>query len=197
MSKKIFKGYLKRILDNFFQGLLFITPIGLTIFILFKVFDFADSLVQNYIADLLPFKIPGLGIILLFIIISIFGYFGQRLISKPMTIIFEKMLKKAPFIEMVYSSIKDFLSAFVGKEKKFKQPVLVKINPAANIEKIGFITETDLKELNAIGKVAVYLPWSYTFTGELIIVPIEQVTPIDISSTEAMKFVVSGGVSKM
>jgi uncharacterized membrane protein len=186
----------KKILDYFFQGLLLVAPIGLTIYFIFILFRYADDLAQEYILSLLPFKIPGLGIILLFLIISILGYFGQRLITRPVSALFEKTLKKAPVIEMVYSSIKDFLSAFVGKDKKFKQPVLVKINPAANIEKIGFITETDLKELKSIGKVAVYLPWSYTFSGELIIVPADQVTPIDISSGDAMKFIISGGVSK-
>jgi uncharacterized membrane protein len=187
----------KKIIDYFFQGLLYIAPIGLTIYFIFIIFNYADSLAQNFILKLLPFKIPGLGIILLFIIISCLGYLGHRLITRPVSAIFEKMLGKAPIVEMVYSSIKDFLSAFVGKDKKFKQPVLVKVNPDANIEKIGFITETDLKNINSEGKVAVYLPWSYAFSGELIIVPAELVRPIDISSADAMKFIVSGGVSKM
>ena len=114
-----------------------------------------------------------------------------------MKVILEKMLSKAPIIQVVYTSIRDFLSAFVGKEKKFTQPVLVKVNKISDLEKIGFLTATDLSELNLRDKVAVYFPHSYNFSGELFIVPRDQVIPLDIHPAEAMKFIVSGGVSNL
>jgi len=97
---------------------------------------------------------------------------------------------------VIYSSIRDLLSAFVGKEKKFNNPVLVKVNHLSNLEKLGFLTQDDLSHLGVEGKkVAVYFPHSYNFSGELFIVPIEHVRPVDITSVEHMKFIVSGGAS--
>jgi len=189
--------FFKKIFEYFLQGLLYIAPLGLTLFVGYKVWDFLNGLTQVYIDKLIGFKIPGLGIVLLFIFIAATGYFGQRLISKPFNVIFEKLLAKAPIIKVVYTSIRDFLSAFVGKEKKFTQPVLVKVSKTVDLEKIGFLTATDLGDLKIKDKVAVYFPHSYAFSGELFIVPSELITPLDINPAEAMKFIVSGGISKI
>jgi uncharacterized membrane protein len=150
-----------------------------------------------YIEHFTKIHIPGLGLILLFFSIAFVGYFGQKIVVRPFKITIEKLLGRAPIIQVVYTSIRDFLSAFVGKEKKFNQPVLVKVNKISDLEKIGFLTATDLSDLNIKDKVAVYFPHSYNFSGELFIVPIDQVTPLNIPPAEAMKFIVSGGVSKL
>lgn len=191
------KKFWKRIFDYFLQGLLYIAPLGATVYVIIIIFQFINGMSQQYIDKLLNFHIPGIGIIIMFGFIAIVGYFGQRLFSQPMKIILEKMLSKAPIIQMIYTSIRDFLSAFVGKEKKFNQPVLVKVNKSAELEKIGFLTASDLSDLNIKDKVAVYFPHSYAFSGELFIVPTELVTPLDIHPAEAMKFIVSGGISKL
>jgi uncharacterized membrane protein len=65
----------------------------------------------------------------------------------------------------------------------------------SNLEKLGFLTESDLSRLNEPGKVAVYFPHSYNFSGEMFIVPVEQVRPIDLPPGDTMKFIVSGGVA--
>jgi uncharacterized membrane protein len=89
------------------------------------------------------------------------------------------------------------MEAFVGKEKKFNQPVRVKVNLISDLEKLGFITESDLSDLGIKDKVAVYFPHSYNFSGELFIVPVSQITPLDVPAGVLMKFIVSGGVTKM
>ena len=71
------------------------------------------------------------------------------------------------------------------------------INPEAKLEKLGFLTEHDLAILGEEDKVAVYFPHSYNFSGELFIVPSNQVRELDISPTDVMKFIVSGGVSQL
>ena len=195
--KKWGKYLSKKAFDYFLQGLLYIAPFGVTLYIIFVTFGYVNGLTQQHIDKLLKFHIPGLGLILLFFFIAIVGYFGQRLISQPIKIMIEKLLAKAPIIQVVYTSIRDFLSAFVGKEKKFTQPVLVKVNKIAELEKIGFLTAHDLSDLKLKDKVAVYFPHSYAFSGELFIVPSELVTTLDIHPAEAMKFIVSGGISKL
>ena len=191
------KKTMKKLFDYFLQGLLYIAPLGITFYCVYLVFMFVDGLVQQHIEHFLKFKIPGLGLILLFFSIALVGYVGQRIVAKPFNVLIEKILSKAPIIQVVYTSIRDFLSAFVGKEKKFTQPVLVMVNKISQLEKIGFLTATDLSDLNIKDKVAVYFPHSYNFSGELFIVPRDQVTLLNIHPAEAMKFIVSGGVSKL
>lgn len=196
-GKSTQKRIYKRVFDYFIQGLLFIAPIGLTIYVIVLIFQFIDGMVQVYLDQILPFHIPGIGIIIMFLIITFFGFLGHRIISTPMRLILEKSLSKAPLIQLVYTSIRDLISAFVGKEKKFNQPVLVKMDENSKLERMGFLTATDLSQLDRKDKVAVYLPYSYAFMGELIIVPAEWVTPVDLHASEVMKFIVSGGVSKL
>jgi len=191
------KKFYLRIFDYFLQGLLYVAPLGLTVYIIYVVFQFVNGLAQQYIDRLMPFRIPGLGIIIMFTFISIMGYFGHKLFTQPVKLLLEKLLNKAPLIHVIYTSIRDLVSAFVGKEKKFTQPVLVKVNKSVELEKIGFLTASDLSELGMKGKVAVYFPHSYAFSGELFIVPSELVTPLDMAPAEAMKFIVSGGISKI
>ena len=75
--------------------------------------------------------------------------------------------------------------------------MLVKVNLISDLEKMGFITQNDLSEIGIKDKVSVYFPHSYNFSGEMFIVPVEHITPLDIPPTEAMKFIVSGGVTKV
>ena len=187
---------IKKILDLFLQGMLYTAPLGLTVLVIYWLFGFVDDTVQPLFEKIFEIKIPGLGIVLVFTLITFMGYIGPRLITGPMKALFRKMLGKAPAIDSLYSLFKDFISAFIGKERKFNQPVRVSMSKTSEIERIGFITETDLRELNIHDKVAVYLPYSLSFMGELLIVPVDQVTHIDAPATEVMKFIVSGGVTK-
>ena len=90
------------------------------------------------------------------------------------------------------------MNTFVGKKKGFSQPVLIKVYENSTIERIGFVTNEDMETLNlAKGKVLVYLPHSYAFSGQLFVVDRSYITPIDSSSSEIMKLIVSGGVTEI
>jgi len=189
-ENKDFNYRLKQTFAFFFQGLLYIGPIALTIYIFVLAFQLVDGII--------PVGIPGLGILVIFVSVTLTGIIGQRLLSKPFVAYFNYLLNKAPLFKIVYSSIKDLISAFVGKEKKFNQPVLVKVSKVSNLEKLGFITQTDVEELGlGKGKVAVYFPHSYAFTGELFIAPAEDVSMVDIPAAEVMKFIISGGITRI
>jgi len=154
-----------------------------------------DGLIQNYLESWIKIHIPGLGILLLFGMITLLGMIGGTIIGAPIRRIIEKLLDRAPVFKLIYSSIRDLLSAFVGKEKKFNQPVLVKVNTISELEKVGFLTQDDLNSIGIRDKVAVYFPHSYNFSGEMFIVPSEHVRPLNMAPADAMKFVVSGGVA--
>jgi uncharacterized membrane protein len=192
---------MKKLVRYFLQGLLYITPLAVTVYVIVVAFIWIDGLLRD-----LPFlqhetysqySFPGIGILVILMTVTGIGYLGQRFFSAPIIGFMEGMLDKAPLIKFIYSSVKDLLSAFVGKEKKFDQPVLVKLDNSQSIERLGFLTSNDLSAMGIDGKLAVYLPSSYGMLGELVIVPKENVTFLNVHSTDAMKFIVSGGVTRI
>ncbi len=188
---------MKKLTGYFLQGLLYLAPTGITIYIVYFVFKFIDGPIQTFLHHYISIKIPGLGLVLILVLITLLGLLGQTIFFKPIRNFVDSVMNRAPLIKVVYSAIRDLLSAFVGKEKKFNQPVLVLVNTISNLEKMGFLTQEDLTELEIKDKVAVYFPHSYNFSGEMFIVPKEHIRPLNIPSAEAMKFIVSGGVTKV
>jgi uncharacterized membrane protein len=186
---------MKKLTSYFLQGLLFLAPISITLYVIYLVFNFADKLAQEFLTTMIGTEIPGLGILVMLVFLTILGFVGQTIIARPFQIFFNKIIHTVPLLELIYSAIKDFFSAFVGKDKKFNKPVSFKINPNDNASRIGFITNQNLKAFNTPNMVAVYVPFSYTFTGETYLVSKDAVAPIDAPASEVMKFLVAGGVA--
>ncbi len=185
---------LKKIGTYFLQGVLFTVPLAVTLYVIFALLGFIDAILPT----ILPFKIdiPGLGLVILVIMITVIGFLGNTVIANPINYWFKRLLNRAPVIKSIYTSIMDFTEAIVGgKKKKFSKPVLVKLSQ--DVEKPGFITQSDLSSWG-IGeeKVMVYLPHSYGFTGNIFIVPKKNVSPLKVKSAEMMKIILSGGVAE-
>ena len=178
---------MKKFINYFLQGLLYIVPITVTLYVVVWTFQKIDGI--------LPFQFPGLGLIIIISLITIIGFLGSAVITSPINAFFQNLLKRAPLLKTIYSSVKDLMNTFVGNKKGFSEPVLVKIYENSTIERIGFITNEDVESLNiAKGKVLVYMPHSYAISGQLFVVEKKNVSPIDKSSAEIMKLIVSGGV---
>lgn len=188
---------IKKLFSYFLQGLLYIAPISIVIYIVYSLFNFMDGILQDLLVQFFGMKIPGLGILILVFFIALVGFLGNTIIANPLKKLAKNIIERVPFLKFIYDAFDDLVSVFVGKDKKFSKPVLVKINKESDIEKLGFITEENLEFLNDEDKVAVYFPHSYNFSGELFIVPKANVKPIDVRSSELMKFIVSAGVTSI
>lgn len=175
------------LIGYFFQGLLIVMPIAATAYLLFSIFVWLDNL--------LNLNTKGLGVLVIIFGLVLLGFLGSTFIIKPLFLVIEKILNRLPFVKIIYSSLKDLVSAFVGDKQKFNQAVLVRLNQESEIYKLGFITRSDLSNIGISDKMAVYLPHSYNFSGDLFVVPSQNVTFLDAPASEIMKFVVSGGVS--
>ena len=181
---------MKKFINYFLQGLLYIVPITVTLYVVYWTFQKIDGI--------LPFQFPGLGLIIIIALITFVGFVGSAIIASPINSFFQRLLKKAPLLQTIYSSVKDLMGTFVGKKKGFSQPVLIKLYENSTIERIGFITNEDLSTLRIKeGKVLVYLPHSYAFSGQLFVVDRSYITPVDSSSSEIMKLIISGGVTEI
>ena len=192
---------MKKIVKYFLRGLLYTVPLAVTGAFAIWAFNKIEAIIPTLMPRMMnemPVVFPGIGIILIFLIIVCIGFIGSLIIKTPINSFFRKLLKKAPILETIYSSVKDIMNTFVGKKKGFDHPVLIKIYENSTIERIGFITQDDLSSLNIKkGKVLVYLPHSYAFSGQLFVVDKEYITQIDSSSAEIMKLIVSGGVTQV
>lgn len=185
-----YRRVLKKLINSFLQGLLLIAPLSITIFVLYKLLGFVDGLI--------PMNIPGLGLLIIIGSITLIGFAGSIVIKRPITFIFTNVIERIPLLKILYTSINDLLSAFVGQKKKFTEPVMVMLSKESDIRKLGFITEKDLSNIGIDNQfVAVYLPHSYNFSGNMFIVPAANVIPVDANPAEFMKFIVSGGVTKV
>jgi len=190
----------KALINYFIKGILVVVPIGVAIFLVFWIIATLDKLLNLSGAIWVdaktgePIYVPGLGILTVVIIILLAGIIVTNLITEPIKLWFNRWFKRLPLFNILYSSVKDLTEAFVGDEKKFNEPVIVEINNHG-LKQVGFVTRKDLSKLKLHGNVAVYFPFSYSFAGQLAIVKAENVEPLNMSASEAMKFIVSGGVS--
>lgn len=175
---KHFTGY-------FFQGLIVLAPIAASIYILYIIFKKVDGLLK------LP--IPGVGLLITVAAVTFIGFLASNFVTKKFFGYLERLLSKLPLVKILYSSIKDLIGAFVGDKKSFDRPVMVSLGENAGV--VGFVTRDDLEFLGLPDHVCVYLPQSYNFAGNLLVVPGNCVKPITANSSDVMTFLVSGGVS--
>ncbi|SIT94570.1 DUF502 domain-containing protein [Pontibacter indicus] len=180
---------MRRILRYFLNGLLIIAPISITVWIVVAIVDWLNSM--------LDLGIPGLGILIMFVLLTLVGFISSSFFVKPLLVITERLIHKTPLIGIVYSSIKDLFNAFVGDNQKFNKPVMVKMSEDSDNLKFGFVTQDAFSSVDVEDRVAVYFPHSYNFSGELFVVPKRNVIYLDLPSSDVMKFVVSGGVSRL
>lgn len=183
---------MKDILAYFLKGLLYVVPVAVTIYVLVAVVSFADSIFEGIpvVGD-----VPGLGLVIVLVLVTCAGYFGGRLITPQFTSWFNRTMSRIPLVKLIYTSIRDLMKAFVGDKRKFDKPVLVSLDAGGLNNRLGFVTQEDLASLGLDGMVAVYSPYPYSVMGDLIVAPRSQVRPIDVKPAELMKMLVSGGVS--
>ncbi|HRG58727.1 MAG TPA: DUF502 domain-containing protein [Bacteroidia bacterium] len=189
---------MNKLIRYLLQGILFTVPVAITFYVIVAITNWVASAVDFLGISIHPIIDPLLGLIGGVIILIVIGGIGSSIFFYPIFKRIEHLIEKTPFLKIVYSSVKDLLSAFVGQKKKFNKPVLVKVNDHPLMEKMGFITQNSLKDLGIEGKkVAVYFPLSYSLSGDLFIVSEENVKAVNVPAAEFMKFIISGGVTEI
>ena len=186
--RRFFTGInMNELARNFLEGLLILVPVVATIYVAFFVFETIDGW--------LNIPIPGVGFLVTIILITLTGRFASNVFVQKVLDGTERLLTRAPFVKLVYSSIKDLIAAFMGEKKRFDQPVIVTLTPGGHAEAIGFVTRSSMEFIGLMDSVAVYFPQSYNFAGNLLVFPKDQVRPLEAESSDMMAFIVSGGVS--
>ena len=195
MLSKLFQ----RVLYYLIKGTLVVVPVAGAFFLIIWIvasLDNALNITQHFLEDDRghPLYIPGIGILTVLLILIFVGFVFTTLVTEPIKNWFSRTINRIPLFNTLYSSIKDFTEAFVGDAKKFNDPVLVEVNETG-LKKIGFLTQRDLRKIGLEDEVVVYFPYAYSFAGQVVVAKASRVTKLEMSATDAMKLVVSGGVS--
>lgn len=127
--------------------------------------------------------------------IAFVGIMTKGVIAQQILGFFEGIIEKAPGLNFIFGTTKDMTEAFVGENKKFTKPVIVEISEG--VYKIGFLTQEDMSVIGMPNCCAVYLPYSYTLSGETTVFDKSRVKPIDQESGYVTKFVLSGGATNL
>ncbi len=187
------------LLSYLIKGILVVVPLAGALFLIVWIVSSIDEAL-NISTWLWPddtgraIYVPGLGILAVVVLLILVGMIFTSVVTEPIYQWLNRLFNRIPLFNTLYSSIKDFTEAFVGDSKKFNEPVLVTVN-GSGLKKIGFLTQRDLSKIGLEGEVMVYFPYAYSFAGQVVIAKVEHVKLLPISATDAMKLVVSGGVS--
>ena len=188
---------MKIILRSFVNGVLTILPIILVIYVVYKAFMFLDSILGNVLRPYMQEDyIPGIGLLTTIILITLLGWMSTKFFTGTVIRLIDKLLEKIPFVKTIYSVIKDTFQSFLGEKKSFSKVALITI-PGTDMKSIGFITTEDLEDFHNPLKdyVAVYIQQTFQVAGFTLLIPKDQVEIIDVKPEEAMKFILSGGMT--
>jgi uncharacterized membrane protein len=178
---------MRTLAKHFFSGLLVVVPVFGSIAVVVWVLQALDALY--------PMPVPGLGLGIALGLITLLGFLTGNVVGRKVVEKLEAGMKRLPVVSLLYSSLKDLLGAFVGDKRSFDKPVMVAVSPDVRV--FGFVTCDRFDDVRLEGHVAVYLPQSYNFAGNLLVVRKERVEPVDADSAQFMAFIVSGGVAEM
>ncbi len=195
---------MRSLMRFFFQGLLILLPVVLTIYLVYLIFTALNETVFSAIGSLLTLFFPALepglsttlaGTAVTLLVITATGLIGSLYLGRYLMGYVDRFLDRIPLVKLLYNALKDLFNAFLGETKSFDKPVLVYLSEDKRIKAMGFMTRESMESFGLEDEVAVYLPQSYNFAGNLIIVPKTQVERLDVAASQVTAFVVSGGVS--
>lgn len=185
---------MKKIIGVFLKGAIALAPVAITLYILYKLYVIMDGIFKGLLESA-GLYFPGLGAILTLALIFVVGLLASNWITSQVLKLVENLFARVPFVKSIYGIIKDTISSFSDSKKGFSQLVTVNI-PNSPIKLLGFMTNNEESKFLPEGYCAVYLMQSMQWAGNLIIVPKELITPVDVTSEEAIKFIASAGLIK-
>ena len=189
-----------RIRNYFITGIVVLIPIGITVYLTILIISISSKILPNELNpnNLLPFNIPGLEIIIAFLLITFIGWFSLSFIGKRLLTLFNNILKKIPILRTIYSAIGQMTETFTKTDKSQKNVVLVE-HPRKGSWAVGFATQENSGEITTKTKtklINVFIPTTPNPTsGFLLMFPKDDVIFLDLTFEEASKFIVSAGTS--
>lgn len=198
------RGFLARLQTYFFTGVLVTAPVTITVWLAWKFISYVDSKVTPMIPavwnpeNYLPFSIPGLGLVLIFVSLTLVGFLTAGLLGRSLVRSGERLLDQLPVVRGLYSALKQiFETVFKEQSDAFREVVLIEY-PRRGSWAIGFITgdaTENIQEQTPNHSINIFLPTTPNPTsGFLLFLPREETRTLRMSVEEGIKMVVSGGI---
>jgi len=194
----------ERTRSHFVTGLLVIVPLWMTWYVLASLVRWMDRVLAVLPKDYrpeawLPFPVPGLGVILTLLVIQIVGIMGANLLGRSFVNSFERLLGRIPVVRGIYGSVQQMLRQLVVVDaNKYHRVVLMRYPGGEGIYRIGFVTGERVlttRENPSEKLLHVFLPNSPNVaTGHFFVVSESQVLATDISTEQAIRLIMSGGL---
>jgi uncharacterized membrane protein len=198
-------GLLARLRAYLFAGILLSAPISITLYIAWIVVNFVDQWVARMLPPAynpnhyLPFNIPGLGLVLVLIVLIVVGWLAAGILGRFFVSVSEGVLNRMPVIRSVYGAVKQIFETILAERANaFSKVVLVQF-PREGMWRIGFVTGVipgNVQDVAEGGVVNVFVPNSPNVTaGFLVLIPPKEIVHVDLTPEEALKLIVSGGIA--
>jgi uncharacterized membrane protein len=196
---------MQRLRAYFFAGILITAPITLTLYITWLLINFIDAKVTNLLPgdynpnSYLPVNIPGLGLIIAVVLLTLIGWLTAGFFGRLFLRISEAILRRMPVVRSIYAWVKQiFETVFHERASPFREVVLIEF-PRKGLWRVGFITGRTpgtTQDIVPGGLVNVFLPGTpNAASGFLVLVPVADIYRVDLTTEEALKLVVSGGIA--
>tara|TARA_B100002051_G_C16435640_1_gene486410 strand:+ start:59 stop:688 length:630 start_codon:yes stop_codon:yes gene_type:complete len=195
-------SFLAKLRNYFITGIVVLIPIGLTLYLTKFIIEFSSRLLPNEVNpnNYLPFKIPGLEIIVAIIFITIIGGLSLSFIGKKILQIFNDLLKRIPILRTIYSAIGQLTETFAPQQSAQKKSVVLIEYPRKGTWAVGFATKDNEGEISKKTNselVNVFVPTTPNPTsGFLLMFPKSEIKYLDMTFEEASRFIVSAGTSE-
>jgi uncharacterized membrane protein len=161
------------------------------------IFTTIDSWLGDSLERWLGFRVWGGGFLITMALITLIGFMASGILTRGALAAVEAVFERLPGVRLLYHSAKDLLNAFVGERRRFDKPVLVALDDEATTQLVGFLTAESLDALGAADHVTVYIPFSYSIAGHVMVVPARRVRRVDADAPAVMAYIVSGGVTRV
>ncbi len=186
---------MRKIARYFFQGVLVLVPIALTLYLVVYGVLWIDSGVNDLIEKIVDRRFPGVGVPLVLAVIFITGWLVQLWLFRKLWRLADWIFEKLPLVKSIYTAIRDTLAFLFGGQESFDTVVYLEI-PGADMGVLGFVTNENPGEKTGLemdDRVAVYIPMAFNVGGYTLYIPRDQLKPVKMSVEGAMAFVLSGG----
>lgn len=192
---------MRHIWDTFLKGLATVLPVTLTAYFVYWLALFAENFFRQLLTALLTDRIyvPGMGLIVGVIMLYFIGLAVDAWIVKRVLRIGDRLLERIPFIKTVYGALRDFMEYFSSHKghRGMKQVVMVSFGDDMRL--LGFVTRENHNDTAGLDLaediIAVYFPMSYQIGGYTVYIPRSRVEPINMPIEDAMRLVLTAGVS--
>ncbi len=198
------KNFLQRIRTYFLTGLVVASPVGITIYLAVAFIELIDRNVKPLIPAIynpetyLPFPIPGTGLVFLFILLTLLGFFAANFLGRTLIRIGEKILNRMPVIRSIYNTLKQIFETVISENTGSFQEVVLVEYPRRGLWAIAFISGENSGEIQSKlndDVINVFLPTTPNPTsGFLLFVPKKDIIHLDMTPDEGAKYVISAGL---